>query len=310
MSERRSLPLAGELRSRVDIVADQLLELYLDPDAREMQHIGSYELPSEVQVEQIVQQCRSLLFPGYAGPDVDRGSPGALRDIIRARVIELRIALHRQVYRAAQHKRQQALGKSDLECAECADKAESISAIYSEMEERLRTRLGVDRADIRVVRTFDGRLTGQTWETPFITVPAGPIDPAAMAVMVENFHREYETRWGNRFEHSPVQGVTYRVEAMIQAEKVRYTALAPRAHGTVLLPKRLIEIRYLSENPTTAGEYHRNDLAAGDVIAGPAVIREALSTTFILGGQQLTVGTYGELRITQADDGNTIGALR
>lgn len=191
-----------------------------------------------------------------------------------------------------------------------SDKAESINAIYTEMEERLRTRLGVDRADIRIVLTFDGRLAGQTWETPFITVPAGPIDPAALAVMVENFHREYEIRWGNRFEHIPVQGVTYRVEAIIPAEKVRYTALAPRAHGTVLMPKRLIEIRYLSENPTTVGEYHRNDLAAGDVIAGPAVIREALSTTFILGGQQLTVGTYGELRITQADDGNTIGALR
>ena len=49
----------------------------LDPDAREMQHIGSYELPSEQQVESIIEQCRALLFPGYAGPDVDRGSPTA-----------------------------------------------------------------------------------------------------------------------------------------------------------------------------------------------------------------------------------------
>lgn len=92
-----------------------------------MQHIGSYELPSEPQVESIIEQCRALLFPGYAGPNVDRGSPTALRDIIRARVIGLRLALHRQVYRAAHHKRQQSLGRSDLECVECAGKADAIT---------------------------------------------------------------------------------------------------------------------------------------------------------------------------------------
>jgi len=101
--------------------------MYLDPQAKEMQHIGSYELPSETEVVSIVEQCRALLFPGYAGSDVDRGSPSALRDIIRARIIELRLALHRQVYRAAHHKRQQMLGRSDLECTECAGKADSIT---------------------------------------------------------------------------------------------------------------------------------------------------------------------------------------
>jgi serine O-acetyltransferase len=126
-TERRPLPIRGEARSQVDDVADQLLEMYLDPRAQEMQHIGSYELPSEPQVESIIEQCRALLFPGYAGPNVDRGSPTALRDIIRARVIELRLALHRQVYRAAHHKRQQSLGRSDLECVECAGKADAIT---------------------------------------------------------------------------------------------------------------------------------------------------------------------------------------
>jgi len=125
--ERRPLPVRGESRSRVDVVADQLLDVYLDPAAREMQHIGSYELPSEEEVLSITEQCRALLFPGYAGPDVDRGAPSALRDIIRARLIELRLGLHRQVYRALHHKRQQVLGRSDLECVDCAAKAEAIT---------------------------------------------------------------------------------------------------------------------------------------------------------------------------------------
>lgn len=126
-TERRALPVTGESRSRVDVVADQLLDVYLDPTAGEMQHIGSYELPSEHEVLAITEQCRALLFPGYAGPDVDRGSPSALRDIIRARIIELRLALQHQVYRALHHKRQQLLGRSDLECVECEAKAETIT---------------------------------------------------------------------------------------------------------------------------------------------------------------------------------------
>src|SRR5665254_21972 len=47
-------------------------------------------------------------------------------------------------------------------------------------------------------------------------------------------------------------------------------------------PSRTIEIRYLTDQPVQAGEYHRHDLLAGDQIAGPAVIREPLSTTFVV----------------------------
>ena len=143
-TERRPLIVTGEHRSRVEIVADQLLEMYLDPHAQEMQHIGSYELPSEAQVEQIVQQCRALLFPGYAGPDVERGTPAALREIVRARVIELRNTLHRQVYRAAHHKRQQSLGRSELECPECADKADSITDRFMSQLPELRRKIKLD----------------------------------------------------------------------------------------------------------------------------------------------------------------------
>jgi serine O-acetyltransferase len=142
--ERRPLVVTGEVRSRVDVVADQLLDMYLDPQAQEMQHIGSYELPSQQQVDSIVEQCRALLFPGYAGPDVDRGAPTALRDVIRARVIELRLALHRQVYRALHHKRQQSLGRSDLECVECAGKADTITERFLVHLPELRRQVKLD----------------------------------------------------------------------------------------------------------------------------------------------------------------------
>jgi serine O-acetyltransferase len=125
--ERRPLRVTGEVRDPLGAVTDELLDAYLDPSAKEMQHIGSYELPSEAQVERVTEMCRALLFPGYAGPDVARLDTSELRDLVRLRLQELRVALQRQVYRAAHHKRQQALGKNDLECAECTRNASDIS---------------------------------------------------------------------------------------------------------------------------------------------------------------------------------------
>src|SRR5690242_17697688 len=88
----------------VKTVPDQLLDAYLDPKAAEMQHIGSYELPNDEQIEHVLEMCRALLFPGYAGPDIARMERSQLRRLVQLRVDELRIALHRQVYRAMDHR--------------------------------------------------------------------------------------------------------------------------------------------------------------------------------------------------------------
>ncbi|WP_033288406.1 hydantoinase/oxoprolinase family protein [Amycolatopsis jejuensis] len=182
-----------------------------------------------------------------------------------------------------------------------AEAAEQIDKVYHSMEERLRERLQEkDRDNVTFVRSFDGRLAGQTWETPFIGVPDGEIDADAVAQMVANFHEAYAERSGNKFEALPVQGVTYRVQAVAQADKVEYPQLPARTAGSSLEPTRTLQIRYLTDDVLEAGEYQRADLRAGDQVPGPAVIREPLSTTFLVPGQVATVGTYGELRIRKA----------
>jgi N-methylhydantoinase A len=120
-----------------------------------------------------------------------------------------------------------------------------------------------------------------------------------MDEMIANFHDVYESRAGNRFEGLPVQGVTYRVEAVVKADKVEYPRLA-RGDGQVVKPDSTFQLRYLQDEPITAGRYQRENLKAGDKVEGPAVIHETLSTTFMLPGQIAEVGEYGELRITRA----------
>jgi serine O-acetyltransferase len=152
----RRLNMAGDLRTQLDAVTDQLVEQYFDPNAREMQHIGSYELPSDVAVEEIVEDCRALLFPGYAGPDVT-GTRPELRETVRSRIALLRTHVLGQVYRALHHKKQQVLGKADLECIECNEKSHAITERFLTHLPELRTQI---MADLRAAFEGDPAATG------------------------------------------------------------------------------------------------------------------------------------------------------
>jgi N-methylhydantoinase A len=174
--------------------------------------------------------------------------------------------------------------------------ADQIDRVYKQMEDELLAKVPASRADVVVKRTFDGRLLGQTWETPFIEVPEGDLDGEAITTMVESFHKAYEERYGNRFA-LPVQGVTYRVQVILPIDKVSYPELSKRDGGS---PERTgtVTLRYLGDgDELEAGEYERTDLKWGDEILGPAIIREDLSTTFVGANQRATVGRYGEIVI-------------
>jgi N-methylhydantoinase A len=171
------------------------------------------------------------------------------------------------------------------------DSAGQIEAVFAEMERGLRERAGRDGV---LRRSFDGRLFGQSWETPFVQVPDGPIDVGGL---VERFHETYERRYGNRFPYIPVQGVSYRVELHVPAEKAE---LAPLATSGDAPPGRPVEIRHFADGPLSALEYDRAGLPAGARVTGPAVIREGLATTFVVPGQTAEVGRLGELRIEAA----------
>ena len=184
-----------------------------------------------------------------------------------------------------------------------ADAADGIAAIFDDMEQRLRRRLGQHQDNVEIVRAFDGQLVGQTWETPFVPVPAGDITSATIEEMVANFHDAYQARNGNRFEAIPVQGVTYRLSAMVDTEKVAYTELPTRS-GDTLRPVGTSRLRYLADAEQLAQIYDRDQLCAGDEFRGPAIVREALSTTYITQNQVARVGRFGELTITRATAGD------
>lgn len=180
-----------------------------------------------------------------------------------------------------------------------ADSAASVDQVFSTLENNLRSRLGDGRQDVSFDRSFDGRLVGQTWETPFIDVPGGTLGGEEIEQMIENFHVTYKQRAGNRFDALPVQGVTYRVQATVPIDKVAYAPIERRNGGAPEVVRET-QLRWIYGEEVTAREYDRARLLSGDRIEGPAIIREALSTTQVCPGQVATVGEYGQIVIERS----------
>jgi N-methylhydantoinase A len=174
------------------------------------------------------------------------------------------------------------------------DHAPQISELFDGLEAGLMERAGVGRDEATVIRTFDGRLLGQGWETPFVAVPSGTLGAKEIAQMIEAFHAEYEQRNGHRFESFPVEGVTYRVQLVVPSDKVMFEELSARAGGSPEA-RGTARIAHLYPDEAVALCYERDELLVGDVVVGPAVVWETNSTTFVPTGRQATVGTYGEL---------------
>jgi N-methylhydantoinase A len=174
--------------------------------------------------------------------------------------------------------------------------AEQVEEGYREMEQALRERVCVDGEAVTIRRSLDGRLLGQSWETPFVEVGDGPITAETVPQLVERFHDAYERRYGNRFPYVPVQGVTYRVELVVGADKLEYHPRELVAAPTIAAD-RTLELRHLADEPVRAAEYEREQLPVGAIVGGPAIIREALSTTVVMPGQVAAVGRFGEIVI-------------
>jgi N-methylhydantoinase A len=181
------------------------------------------------------------------------------------------------------------------------DTAGQVNAVFDDMERRLRARVGGAADGLAVRRSFDGRLLGQSWETPFVQLPDGPIEADTIGTVIARFHDAYEARNGNRFEYIPVEGVTYRVEVVVPSDKVEHVARGAAA-PSVPAPERTFTLEHVGEEPLEAVEHRRERLAVGAVVQGPAVIREDLSTTFVLPGQRAIVGRVGELVIERSEE--------
>ncbi len=98
-----------------------------------------------------------------------------------------------------------------------------------------------------------------------------------------------------------MQAVSYRVQLVVPAPKFEFAQLADGDGPPI--PTGTRTLRQVLDRDVEAALYDRAQLAAGHVVDGPAVIHEALCTTFVPPGARARIGRHGEIAIELAAGG-------
>ncbi|HEU5348556.1 MAG TPA: hypothetical protein VFU63_08075, partial [Ktedonobacterales bacterium] len=163
-----------------------------------------------------------------------------------------------------------------------------LAAVFAELDGEASAWL--DAEDIspqhrRIIRSADVRYLGQSYE---LTVELAPGSPAeALASTPERFAERYKEVYGYVHQGERLEIVNLRVQAVGTTPKPELRGSAAAASG-VPQPVRQREVRRGGQHHQMP-IYHRADLAAGHRLAGPAIITQYDTTTFVPVGFKIRV---------------------
>ncbi|MFF1553024.1 hydantoinase/oxoprolinase family protein [Rhodococcus erythropolis] len=180
-----------------------------------------------------------------------------------------------------------------------ASSAGAIEAAFEELTRAVEVQVGAG-ATVTFDRSFDARMVGQAFETPFVEMPPGPVDTSLVGQMLNKFHDVYQARSGNRFEEMAVETVNLRVRAVVEMPKVKFPEIANGNSNHDSTSRTTRQMNHVSGGSRQATIFDRESLLAGARVEGPAVIHERLSTTFVPPDHSALVGSYGEFIITRS----------
>lgn len=174
--------------------------------------------------------------------------------------------------------------------------AAAADALYAGMEAEARETLRAEGfTDDRMVfhRVVAVRYSGQEHSVT-VDYPGDGSDPRE-AIRAE-FDRLHLRQYGHTMD-DPIETTTLRLGAIGVVDKPELPTAASRPAGEV----PTLRTRTVVLDGDETAEYtlvSREELMAGDVLAGPAVVTEHTATTVLHAGDRLEVGRYGELVIS------------
>ncbi|MET8054185.1 hydantoinase/oxoprolinase family protein [Streptosporangium sp. NPDC005286] len=151
-------------------------------------------------------------------------------------------------------------------------------------------------------RSADLRYYGQAYEVR-VPAPAGPLDEAWRAEVLDRFHTEHHKLYGYGYRDDPRHGVEWVNLRVSGIGPIIRPAIGRRPHGTSRPePVAFREVCYDEWGGTPI--HRRADLAAGAEISGPAVIEEYGSTLPVHPGFTATMDEFGNLEVRRAANDN------
>jgi N-methylhydantoinase A len=138
------------------------------------------------------------------------------------------------------------------------------------------------------------RYFGQNYELS-LPLPSADVDATVIVRMSEDFHRAHEISYGFASSTEKIQLVNLKVKAIGKLTTPALPDLATRVDAEPVAHRNVL---------FNAGErhatpiYQRTNLAAGQTIAGPAVIEQMDATMLVFPGDHCTVDQWGNLIIS------------
>lgn len=176
---------------------------------------------------------------------------------------------------------------------------------FDEMETQARAALkteGFAPEAMRLVRSADLKVVGQTYE---LTVPLsdqGCVTAAGINALVDNFARFYRERYAFFFEGEPIELVNLRLTAFGVSEPVQLARFDTGGADPAAAQAGSRPVYFEKCGHLESAVLHRDKLRPGMCIAGPAVIEEPTSVTLVPPGTTADVapdlGLFVKLRAT------------
>jgi len=171
------------------------------------------------------------------------------------------------------------------------DRLERLFKSMEDEAQRVLAAEGFSGNAVRLVRSADLKVVGQTYELTVALPQAGPVTREGIEALVAAFGRLYRERYAFFFEGEPIELVNLRLAASGASEPIRLARFEP--HSEDPSPARIgwRPIYFEKRGYLESGVFQRDRLRPGMVLHGPAVVEEPTAVTLIPPGRAATVAS-------------------
>jgi N-methylhydantoinase A len=183
-----------------------------------------------------------------------------------------------------------------LSAEELLKESQRFRAVAERLEEQAKRVLNAEgfvRDKMRFQHSLDMRYLGQAYE---LNIPVSPLGSTGRDVIFA-FHRAHEMRYGYHHENKQVEIVNVRCRATGITDKPPSQKIASRSRTLPLLRDQIMDLSFYGRTRKTV-LYRRDNLRAGDIFSGPAIVAEYSATTLIPPDWRVRVDNYGQLLLT------------
>jgi N-methylhydantoinase A len=167
-----------------------------------------------------------------------------------------------------------------------------LERLYQEMEEEAQRVLateGFSGDAVRLARSMDIKVVGQTYELTVALPQAGPVTKVGIEALVASFGRLYRERYAFFFEGEAIEFVNLRLAAIGANDAIQLAHFERQTDDPepARISRRPVYFEKLGYRD--ANVFDRNRLRPGMTIRGPAIVEEPTSVTMIPLGRTATV---------------------